>query len=94
MSVGGRVVYTRDAEFGLEVATWETSSPHDGFTATQVEVSEDAGRIESGDSFWWQGGWAYWTPQSRLRRDVKLCRTCNSYAVSARKRSDTPNESS
>ncbi len=28
--------------------------------------------IDVGDSFWWQGGSCYWTPQDRSRQDVEL----------------------
>lgn len=30
--------------------------------------------IEVGDNLWWQGSYAYWTPDDRARTDVKLPR--------------------
>lgn len=30
--------------------------------------------VEVGDSLWWQGGYAFWTPDNRSRADVRLPR--------------------
>ena len=87
MSVGGRVIETREGEFGVEVLTWELGSPHGGYTATQIEDTLEARMIEPGDSFWWQQETAYWTPRHNPRAgvtlglEVRLKRTCDSYTV-------------
>lgn len=42
--------------------------------AIYVERSEDAESVQVGDSLWWQGRYAYWTPASRVAEDHPLPR--------------------
>ena len=58
-------------------------SPHQGFTCVRVENTVRAKAIEPGDSFWWQGDYAFWTPQNRYVQDLKMRRTSYSYFVEA-----------
>ncbi len=92
MSVGGRVAYTRDLGPTVEIATWEQNSPHQNFTAIQVEKNLLIKRhMSPGDTVWWQGRKAFWTPRDRrlpdgdgvwhLAEDVELARVGYSYSV-------------
>lgn len=83
MSVGGRVLYTRDLGEALQVVTWETDSPHQDGVAVDLEKTPEAMRIEPGDMVWWQGPWAFWTSRgARLvgdPGDIKIPRVGYSY---------------
>jgi hypothetical protein len=39
-----------------------------------VERTAEAQQIEFGDTVWWQGQYAYWTPANRSRFDVRIPR--------------------
>lgn len=42
--------------------------------AIYVKPTDDAMNVCVGDTLWWQGGWALWTPKDRSREDVKIPR--------------------
>lgn len=42
--------------------------------AIYVERTPESRSISEGDSLWWQGGWAMWTPRNRAFEDRKLKR--------------------
>ena len=50
------------------------------YCAIYVVKNADSDKIEIGDSIWWQGGYAYWTPQNSNREkcgvdyDIKIPR--------------------
>lgn len=90
MSVGGRVAYTKDLGYMIEIATWEQDSPHGDFVAIRVEKNLIVKQIQPGDVVWWQGRKAYWTPQTRTAEvngewvqaeDVEMSKVANSYRI-------------
>lgn len=72
--VGGTVIEVaevKDRPDILFVDCRERTTGYAGSTcAIYVERNKDSERIEVGDSLWWQGGWAMWTPQANR---VKNC---------------------
>lgn len=70
MSVGGDVIEV----IGAGDKVWINTSDHGEECAIYVEPTEDAQKIAVGDVLWWQGTSAYWTPRSRIRRDVRIPR--------------------
>jgi len=74
MSVGGKVIEIVPCKNKIWVNTY------DGHVecAIYVEPTNEARCIEQGDSFWWQGGNAYWTPQTHVKGpgeyDIKIPR--------------------
>lgn len=70
MSVGGRVVET----IVLEDRVWvNTEEPASGdLCAIYVERTPESRTIGEGDSLWWQGRTAYWTPTNRAFEDMEL----------------------
>jgi hypothetical protein len=66
MSVGGKVVET----IVLPDKVWVNTSDHGDLCAIYVERTAEARSIDIGDSLWWQGRYAYWTPRhGRFRHD-------------------------
>ena len=63
MSVGGRVVETLQAADRVWINTRETGYSTE--CAVYVERTPAALSVEVGDSLWWQGGFAFWTPRRR-----------------------------
>lgn len=41
--------------------------------AILVEDNETSQKIQVGDSLWWQGWWAMWTPQASVSKDNAKC---------------------
>jgi hypothetical protein len=81
MSVGGRVI-----EVVVDPKTgdlWVNTDDHGDLCAVYVKPQEP---VRVGDALWWQGGWAFWTPQDRSRADVKIERT--SYSGVSRPKGD------
>ena len=74
MSVGGKVVETIDCGDKVWVSTSEPAHPYDEPTAIYVERTAAARAISLGDSLWWQGQDAMWTPANRAFADKKLRR--------------------
>jgi hypothetical protein len=83
MSVGGTVVEIIDLPDRVWVNTDEARS-YDAEggrviipsreCAIYVERTPEARSISEGDSVWWQGEWAMWTPKSRPFEDKRLRR--------------------
>jgi len=72
MSVGGIVVGLERTERGICVSTaerlwWKQPPKLDLHNVTAVVV-ERGERIRLGDSLWWQGPYAFWTPQRNRER--------------------------
>lgn len=64
MSVGGKVVDVVRAEGRVWVNTRDQSKT---VCAIYIERNQTSERIQPGDSLWWQGPWAMWTPEDALR---------------------------
>lgn len=62
MSVGGRVVETIVLPDKVWVNTRDGSERRT--CAIYVERTAESRTISEGDSVWWQGGTAFWTPRS------------------------------
>lgn len=65
--VGGTVIEVCDAEHTkdaiyVDCADWVKGRRHPETCAIYVVRSPDSEKIQVGDSLWWQGEWAYWTP--------------------------------
>lgn len=81
MSVGGQVVETIDCGDVVWVDTRERYRNRDGLwklcqrsVAVYVDRTDAALCIEPGDSIWWQGRDAMWTPRAGGRSDIRLKR--------------------
>ena len=77
MSVGGEVVMVVLEPDKIWVNTREIVLSHGqralgGQCAIYVERNEDALQIKQGDSLWWQGRKAYWTPKPGDGREASL----------------------
>lgn len=75
MSVGGVVIEALPCVVRGEERVWiNTREPQNGDEcAIYVEASPEARSISEGDSVWWQGGWAMWTPRRSVgRRQVAI----------------------
>lgn len=72
MSVGGVVVEAIRLPDRWWINTRETVTNRE--CAIYVEHFESDEWLLAGDSLWWQGGRAYWTPQTRERQDVQIPR--------------------
>ena len=59
MSVGGKVIEVIPGEDRVWVNTLDYSEK----CAIYVQRNNDSEQIKAGDSLWWQGREAYWTPQ-------------------------------
>lgn len=80
MSVGGKVVET----IVLPDKVWVNT--HDGASgckrmdckghtcAIYVERTVESRSISEGDTVWWQGQWAFWTPANAVFHERKLKR--------------------
>jgi hypothetical protein len=75
--VGGKVVEVNGDYDHVEVIVEDENEK----LAIKVQVTDDARWIDEGDSLWWQGRNAYWTPKSSIdhREDVKIPRIGYSY---------------
>jgi hypothetical protein len=82
MSVGGYVVETRVCADRVFIATKERTYPKDEPVCIYVELTPEARAISDGDSVWWQGGTAFWTPANRAFEDRKLQRLSGSFRYS------------
>jgi hypothetical protein len=70
MSVGGKVIETIPCD---DVVWINTKEQHfGGECAIYVKNTPAALSISEGDSVWWQGKWAMWTPKNRAFADYKL----------------------
>lgn len=63
MSVGGVVLETIVLADKVWVNTAEPQYPK-SHCAIYLERTDEARTIAEGDSLWWQGQWAFWTPRS------------------------------
>ncbi len=70
MSVGGKVIET----LVLADKVWVNTSDHGDECAIYVERTPESRTIGEGDSVWWQGERAFWTPRNRAFRDRPLQR--------------------
>ena len=91
MSVGGtviEVVWTKDK-------IWVNTDDHGDECAIYVEPCFKAKCVCPGDKLWWQGSFAYWTPQSHVEGtgdyDIKIRRIGGS-GVSRPKDEDIVND--
>ncbi len=67
MSVGGKVIETIDIGNRVWINTQENPSES---CAIFVERTSQSLCISEGDSVWWQGSYAYWTPKNRQGKRV------------------------
>ena len=84
MSVGGKVIETMVLADRVwvntdEASTYQTSSGEwvtipSTECAIYVERTAESRAISEGDSLWWQGRWAFWTPRNRAFEDRRLSR--------------------
>lgn len=72
MSVGGRVIETIVCADRVWVNTREPGSGHE--CAIFITKQPESLSISEGDSIWWQGQHAYWTPRRRPFSDRQLRR--------------------
>lgn len=76
--VGGKVIETLEYERNGERRVWINvrgiGSEKNNTSAISVEDSPAARCVEIGDSLWWQGQHAFWTPRGRYFSDYKLRR--------------------
>jgi hypothetical protein len=73
--VGGKVIETIILNDEVWVNARDNYPPRKpDECAIYVERNSDSERIAVGDSIWWQGGWAMWTPASREFADRKIPR--------------------
>lgn len=70
--VGGKVEETIILDARVWVNCRGTGGERRETCAVYVERNADSEAIKPGDSFWWQGGNAYWTPTDRGRVDVAI----------------------
>ena len=74
MSVGGKAIEIIPVQGKIWVNTYDG---HDE-CAIYVKPTAEARCVEVGDSFWWQGGFAYWTPKKHVNGpgacDIKIPR--------------------
>lgn len=61
--IGGKVIEVADVPDRPNVIFVDVRDKYDT-CAILVERNKNSERIEIGDSLWWQGGWAMWTPQA------------------------------
>jgi hypothetical protein len=77
--IGGTVEsVTPDGE-RIKIVVTETTYERADYCAIRVKPSADARAVKPGEGLWWQGGFAYWTPANRSRRDVALERVGYSF---------------
>lgn len=76
--VGGKVIevllYQRDGELRIWINVRGTGSEARDTCAIVVEATPSASCVDVGDSIWWQGQHAFWTPRARYFTDFKLRR--------------------
>lgn len=70
--VGGTVIEVCNAEHRTDAIYVDTADKPAGRTkadtcAIYVERTPESEKIEIGDGLWWQGEWAYWTPQKNRK---------------------------
>lgn len=89
MSVGGMVT-GRDilpSTKRIRIRTRDRLYPGDPETCVELADTDQAREIEIGDCFWWQSGFAYWTPMladldtTRGEEDTEIERVSYSYSV-------------
>lgn len=68
--VGGKVIRVDEAKSKVRI---ECQDGNDKATIF-VEKNEDSQAIEPGDTVWWQGKLAYWTPTTGVDQDVAIPR--------------------
>jgi hypothetical protein len=71
--VGGKVIEVIQMDGRVWIDVRDTVHPTDT-CAIYVERTPDAERVMIGDSLWWQGREAYWTPQTREYEDKAIPR--------------------
>lgn len=65
MSVGGKVVDVRPVSISKWWINTDDSKNPEFPNLCAIYVDPQGCPIMEGDSLWWQGGTAYWTPQER-----------------------------
>lgn len=72
--VGGKVEQTIDCGDRMWVIVRGTGSEQSNLCAIFVERTPESRSISEGDSIWWQGAHAFWTPANRAFEDRTLAR--------------------
>lgn len=72
--VGGTVIEVVDLATKVYVNCAERPHGKINECAIYVELNAQSDQIEIGDSVWWQGGFAMWTPQSNRVSDEEAKR--------------------
>jgi len=68
MSVSGNIVQIYEGTDRL----WVNTHDHGDYCAVFIEKTEN--KIELGDTLWWQGGKAFWTPKDKSVVEVPINR--------------------
>lgn len=71
--IGGRVIETVTLEDKIWLNVRDRTYPKDT-CALYLARNADSEAIMVGDSIWWQGGFAFWTPASREVADRRIPR--------------------
>jgi hypothetical protein len=72
--VGGKVIETIDTGDKVWINCRGTGCEKNNECAIYVERTPEARSVSLGDSIWWQGRHAFWTPKGRHFEDRKLIR--------------------
>ena len=75
--VGGMIIALAEGEQGIIVTVGE--QPYGNLQTLCVEVARTNHRLGLGDTLWWQGKYAYWTPADGSQSDVRIPRLSYSY---------------
>ncbi len=70
MSVGGKVVEVIELENKVWINTKEKET-YTSSTAIYVEKTPASRCVEIGDTVWWQGNYARWTPKCYVQKSGK-----------------------
>lgn len=71
--IGGKVIETVTEPERIWINVRDTTYKHDT-CAIYVQRNVDSERIQIGDSIWWQGWSAFWTPATREFEDKEIRR--------------------
>lgn len=72
--VGGTVCQVRDEGEKVYIRVRAVPYGNPEYCAIHVERTAEALSVTLGDTLWWQGSNALWTPESRTRIDVRIPR--------------------
>jgi hypothetical protein len=76
--VGGVVIEAIELPGSIWVNCRGTGSERNDTCAVLVERNDESRFIQPGDKFWWQSGWAFWTPSDGTEIDKKIPRLSSS----------------